>query len=138
MPYKNIEDRRASQRRYEKTHKELRKKYRNSHKEKSKNNSRLEYHKIYRQNIKRIVLNHYSNNTMKCSNCGEDDFQALTIDHINNDGAEHREKITQTIYHWLINQNFPEGFQVLCMNCNSIKHWFGTIEYRKNKYSPVG
>ncbi len=89
--------------------------------------------------IKLDVLYHYSNGTLKCGCCGENDFNSLTIDHINNDGAKHRKKISigsgQSIYQWLIKNNFPEGFQVLCMNCNCIKQWVGTNEYRKGKYS---
>ncbi|MDE1814921.1 MAG: hypothetical protein KGI05_09715, partial [Thaumarchaeota archaeon] len=64
-------------------------------------------------------LMHYSNGTMKCACCGESIVEFLTMDHINNDGAEHRRKIGSAyLYSWLISNNFPEGFQVLCWNCN--------------------
>ncbi len=60
----------------------------------------------------------------KCVCCGETEKLFLTIDHINNDGANHRRKIggKRTMaglpfYMWLIRNNFPEGLQVLCMNC---------------------
>jgi hypothetical protein len=63
----------------------------------------------------------------KCACCGETIFKFLTIDHINNDGAEHRRSLKndksksssgQRIYCWLKKNNFPPGFQVLCFNCN--------------------
>ena len=46
----------------------------------------------------------------------------LTLDHINNDGAEHRRRmVSKDIVLYLIRNNFPEGFQILCYNCNCIK-----------------
>src|SRR5260221_360879 len=44
----------------------------------------------------------------------------LSIDHINGDGSKHRKEIGGggKIYKWLINNNFPSGFQVLCIPCN--------------------
>jgi hypothetical protein len=58
-----------------------------------------------------------------CQECGIDKLEFLTIDHINNDGAEHRREIGPDIYPWLENNNFPEGFQILCFNCNYMKHF---------------
>lgn len=60
----------------------------------------------------------------KCSCCGEVHKEFLSIDHINGDGPEHRERLTgsprngQTLYYWLKRNGFPVGFRVLCMNCN--------------------
>ena len=57
----------------------------------------------------------------QCVCCGESRIIFLTIDHINNDGAEHRKSIRQgpPLYRWLIANAFPkEAFQVLCYNCN--------------------
>ena len=49
------------------------------------------------------------------------DLDCLSIDHINGDGYKRRtieRKHGGTdFYRWLIKNNFPEGFQVLCMNC---------------------
>jgi len=57
----------------------------------------------------------------RCTCCGETNIDLLTIDHINNDGAEHRRKIGGSVwvYRWLIRNNFPTDFQVLCWNHNS-------------------
>ena len=83
---------------------------------------RREEAKIKRLEIKNIVFNHYGR---ICSLCGETDERTLTIDHINGNGNKHRrEEIHghyQTIYFWLVRYNFPEGFRVLCMNCQ-FKH----------------
>lgn len=64
----------------------------------------------------------------KCACCPETTKQFLSIDHIENDGASFRRenfpKKSQAngaghwTYAWLVKNNFPAGFQVLCMNCN--------------------
>jgi len=60
----------------------------------------------------------------KCACCGESESMFLEIDHINNDGNNHRKKIgasAKALTYWLINNNFPDGFQILCSNCNQGK-----------------
>ena len=53
-----------------------------------------------------------------CTCCGESRFNFLTIDHINNDGAEHRRTMVGDTYRWLSRNDYPDTFQTLCMNCN--------------------
>lgn len=58
-----------------------------------------------------------------CVCCGETEKHFLTIDHMNNDGAEHRKQIlsergSNILYVWLHKNGYPPGFQVLCQNCN--------------------
>lgn len=53
-----------------------------------------------------------------CACCGETEPNFLSLDHIENDGADHRRKVGKAIWKWLRDNNYPEGFQVLCMNCN--------------------
>jgi hypothetical protein len=82
-----------------------------------------------------IVLIHYGGNPPKCACCGESNYEFLTMDHINGGGIKHRIEISngkgasylqfqgrrynpRAFYKWLIDNNFPEGFRVLCMNCN--------------------
>jgi hypothetical protein len=55
----------------------------------------------------------------QCACCGETTEAFLSIDHMNNDGAEHRRIVPhRKIYKWLARNGYPEGFQILCMNCN--------------------
>jgi len=72
-----------------------------------------------RKEERELVFNHYGRN---CVCCYESTFELLTIDHINNDGKEHRKQLNneggEHFYRWLIKNNFPEGFQTLCWNCN--------------------
>jgi len=69
---------------------------------------------------KQMVYEHYG---AICNCCGTTQEEFLTIDHINDDGAEHRKTLPSsgtggTIYSYLIENNFPEDdFQILCWNC---------------------
>lgn len=71
------------------------------------------------------VLSHYAN-PLKCSICGETDLRCLSLDHINGGGLKHRKSIRcsavytmygNDFYKWVIDNKFPDGYQVLCMNC---------------------
>lgn len=57
-----------------------------------------------------------------CSCCGTREQEFLTVDHINGGGGKHRVALRQAgsanIYRWLVEQQFPAGYRVLCMNCN--------------------
>jgi hypothetical protein len=89
----------------------------------------------YRETVKFAIINHYSNGTMKCAKCGYSDIRALCIDHINGGGRKHAIKLRKmgtNLYPWLIKQNFPIGYQVLCANCNNIKK----IENKEDPYGP--
>lgn len=84
------------------------------------------YHHKRGKKLKKIVIEHYGG---KCANCKITDSDILTIDHINNDGAEHRKKIGtgHHVYNWIIQNDFPDGFQILCCNCN----WKKEVERRR-------
>lgn len=83
----------------------------------------------YHLRVKITVLTHYGGSPPKCACCGESHIEFLTIDHIKGNGAEHRKQITgdsrkcsgHHMYQWLIKNHFPEGFQVMCSNCNVAK-----------------
>jgi hypothetical protein len=81
-----------------------------------------------RKELKQEVIKHYGG---VCACCGVEELPFLTIDHVDNNGADHRRE-TNTIggssfYYWLQKNNYPEGFQVLCWNCNTGKHINGGI-----------
>jgi 5-methylcytosine-specific restriction endonuclease McrA len=80
----------------------------------------------YQQHLKEQVFGHYG---WTCACCGSDD--RISIDHIAGNGKEHRmelfgaggPKVSSVRMHvWLVKNNFPEGFQTLCMPCNTSKH----------------
>lgn len=69
----------------------------------------------------------------KCVCCGEDTYEFLQIDHVNNDGAAHRREMGNNtgICLWLIKHGFPSGFQILCANCNYAKAHYGACPHKK-------
>ena len=73
-----------------------------------------------RQKIKDEVFAHYGAN---CDCCNESTSAFLAIDHIEGNGRQHRQSVvsgggSNAFYRWLITEGFPEGFRVLCHNCN--------------------
>ena len=68
----------------------------------------------------------------KCNCCGEAERMFLSIDHVNNDGAQERKSGKyngggSAFYTWLRKNKFPTGYQVLCMNCQVGKHKNGGV-----------
>ena len=75
--------------------------------------------KKFTRKRKEYIIAYYSNNTNKCECCNESNIEFLTVDHINGDGAQHRREIGGGhLYHWLTKNKYPEGFRILCLNCN--------------------
>lgn len=70
-----------------------------------------------RQKRKLRCLIHYGGSSPKCACCGESHFEFLTIDH-NGQPVDNKHRSGDNLYGWLIKNNFPEGYQVLCLNCN--------------------
>jgi hypothetical protein len=73
----------------------------------------------YARSIKVQCLEAYGECLCKC---GEKDLEVLTLDHVNNDGAEHRRETNKrghNFYHMLRKNGFPQDppLQVKCMNC---------------------
>lgn len=76
---------------------------------------------------RKIVLDHYG---MRCNTCNYNIPMGLEIDHINNDGnIERKFKKIKCLYRHVIKLNFPTNYQILCCNCNYLKH----IETQKSK-----
>ena len=73
-----------------------------------------------------VYSKRHSNSEIPCCRCcGENSFiEFLTIDHI--DGRAHLPKEQKNLkahglISWLTRKNYPEGFQILCYNCNVAK-----------------
>lgn len=73
---------------------------------------------------RREVIEHYGG---RCTCCGTDFYPHLCLDHVNGGGgAERRAGKGTKIYPRLKREGYPPGFQVLCWNCNSAKHYYGS------------
>ena len=75
---------------------------------------------------KEACVNMYSNGDACCTRCKIADMDVLCLDHIENDGSEHRRLLkasgeASSFYRYLSKHDYPSGFQVLCYNCNMKK-----------------
>lgn len=84
----------------------------------------------YRDELKLKVLTHYSNGELKCNSCGIPVYAVLTLDHIDNNGADHKRSLSKggkasssRIYKDILDNNYPPHYQVLCFNCNYLKEF---------------
>ena len=77
-----------------------------------------EFGRKSREKRKQEILTYYGG--CFCSICGIVDIEVLTIDHIDGGGTKQRRGFRDghAIYRWILNNNFPPGFRVLCRNCN--------------------
>jgi len=147
MPYKDLEKRREcarlSRRKAYKLHPETfrqqSKKWKESHpdmvlaqrkrwREKHKSQIAIKY-RLNTKKRRKIVIEHYGG---KCSCCGESQYEFLTIEHKNGGGTKHRKLIgPANISKWIIENNFPPEFDVLCYNCNCAKAYSGVCPHQK-------
>jgi len=116
-----------------------RKKWAEEHRDQLNKQNRLNHHKRMKNplfvikerernrkrelKLKIEVFTHYSNGIPKCACCNENIIEFLALDHINNNGAEDRKKGLHgaVMYRYVRKNNYPEGFQVLCHNCNQAR-----------------
>lgn len=87
-------------------------------------NRRKEASKRLYEEKKKLVMNTYGN---KCSCCGEKEPKFLSMDHVDNGGTEHRRRMSGDIYRWLVKNNFPKNFRILCHNCNHGRYLNGGV-----------
>lgn len=86
----------------------------------------------YNAALRIAALKIYSRGKMKCACCPESHIEFLALDHIEENGAEHRREIKKSnIFQWLKLHNYPKGFQVLCHNCNYAKAFYGVCPHKE-------
>lgn len=148
MPYKDLKKRKEYQKKYlekwEIKNKDKRREYTKKHDKKRKvfpkrikQLAEVRFRRHHRNKVK--VLELYGK---KCNYCGEDRYEFLSIDHINNDGARHKETAEYKRLNcggmWGVlshTEYRPDLYQVLCHNCNIAKEHYH-IEPNKNGHKP--
>jgi hypothetical protein len=84
--------------------------------------------------LKIEAFKHYGG--VRCICCGIEEPTFLSLDHINNNGAQHRKELGWAssglnFYRWLKIHNYPDlGLQVLCHNCNIGKEINGVCPHK--------
>lgn len=94
----------------------------------------LKRHRKNNLKLKIETLEYYGG--LICNCCGETHLEFLTIDHVDGGGNKHRKSIGSrgglSFYTWLRKNNYPEGYQVLCQNCNHAMGHYGFCPHDKS------
>lgn len=104
------------------------KEYHLAHREERNAKSRIRENAKNAQ-IRELVLKHYGKS---CVCCSEKNTAFLCIDHINGGGEKHRKQIGggSAFYKWIVKNDYPDGFQTLCHNCNFAKWRYGICPHK--------
>ena len=126
MPWKSKEKRRAwnilNRDRINKTRNKRYRQWLETHPEVYAANMLRQKVRVERDKIK--VLTYYGGGSCGCVKCGESRLACLTIDHMNGrETTEHEDKKLhgKALYNWLRKNDYPQGYQTLCMNCQWVK-----------------
>lgn len=87
----------------------------------------------YRKKLRLEALVAYG---MVCQCCGEYRYEFLCIDHMDGGGNAHRKEVGgggNGFLKWLRDNNYPEGYQTLCHNCNFAKHFYGKCPHEADR-----
>lgn len=92
---------------------------------------RRQYMREYLREVRDRVLRHYGGEDPRCACCGEGENVFLCLDHINGGGNKHRAEAGEgsSFFQWVIRNGFPDGFRVLCHNCNFAYRMFGVCPH---------
>jgi hypothetical protein len=101
------------------------------------NGDRTVNHQQYlaRQKFRLTVLRRYGGDPPRCACCSESEVKFLAIDHIDGGGKAHRGAVggsSDAVYRWLRRNGFPEGYRVLCHNCNMARAFYGECPHQGN------
>jgi hypothetical protein len=70
-----------------------------------------------------MIWEHYSHGDIKCACCEEREEMFMTLDHVDGGGrADFQKYPGYGFYLKLIRDNYPDGYRILCMNCNFGRH----------------
>jgi hypothetical protein len=123
MPYKKKADKNANELARYHSNKETMRRYQNEWR--AKNKARINaQNKKANDDLKLEVLSHYSpDGILRCSFCEVTDIDILTLDHVNDDGAQDKHASGKRrggimLYQHVRALGFPEGYQTLCANHN--------------------
>jgi hypothetical protein len=95
----------------------------------------LKKQRDYVQSLRDEVFTAYGGYVCRC--CGETHKEFLQLDHVNNDGSDHRKEVGSAggdrLYLWLKKNGYPPIIQVLCANCNYSKAHYGYCPHHPHR-----
>ncbi len=95
----------------------------------------LAQHRKRRKEQRLKVLQYYSGADIPfCACCKEDILEFLVIDHLYGCGTAHRREIGYNLVAYIIKNNFPSIFRVLCSNCNSCLGTYGYCPHERVRH----
>jgi succinate dehydrogenase/fumarate reductase flavoprotein subunit len=122
---KNAGKRQEYDERWNRLHPERRKEIMRTHDSKRRTPERLAYKRERIQDLRERVFRVYGD---KCVRCGFNDKRALQLDHVLDNGAEHRRGLngaqnrgSSKVWRDAVAEYRPDLYQILCANCNWIK-----------------
>jgi len=82
--------------------------------------------------LRLFVLSHYSPPTPRCRCCGEFHIEFLHLHHKEGKGSQHRKEVGAgaNFYKWIIRNDFPLGYEVLCANCDESEGHYGYCPHK--------
>jgi hypothetical protein len=140
----NPERAKAYQQAYEEAHREERRlyqqRYRAENSEKKRASSRASWAKHRERRTQGLrarwaklrgeILRRYGGDPPCCACCGESAPGFLALDHPDNDGAVHRKTVGYGRVYWELRKlGFPDGYRVLCHNCNCAIGFYGACPH---------
>lgn len=146
MPYKDAQKRKEFQKKYSFLHREKKRSYAIAYRKKNLAKvtaKRKEWILAHPERVKELArrknhryrekaLQYYSKGKMSCNCCGEKEYKFLAIDHIHGGGSQNRRLYSGSLAAWLVRNELPEGFQILCHNCNMAKGLYGNCPHQKS------
>lgn len=97
-------------------------------------------HRINDNKRRYKVLKNYGGDPPQCACCGERAVEFLAIDHKDGGGYEHRKSnkdVVSNLDRWLVKNGLPDGFRVLCHNCNQCLGSWGYCPHQGGSFLDV-
>lgn len=94
---------------------------------------RREWGRKARRDLRLKALDAYGG---RCACCGERRYEFMAIDHVDGGGSAHRKSLREQgvgpegFLRWLERSGYPQGFRLLCHNCNSAYGYYGECPHQ--------
>lgn len=91
------------------------------------------WRRLHRKQLKIEVFSKICQSNPHCQCCGYDDVDGLSVDHIygRKKMGHDRSFRSGDLYSWLKRNDYPPGYQVLCLSCNAAKGQSGQCPHKK-------